>query len=104
MGVKHAPEVVPSWRDMAAGSDFQKKLYSRDLGSKVEHLLIYGNKSKRSLLLPPDNDGTVSVASQRFAPVLRAAVYFKPFYSDHVEILANPEVIKLTEDLNAVGE
>ena len=97
-GVKHAPEVVPSWRDMEAGSDFQKDLYSRDLGGLVDHLLIYGNKGKKSMILPPENDGTVSVASQRFEPVVKVAVYFKSFYSDHVGILSNPEVIQLTQD------
>ncbi|NOX99162.1 MAG: alpha/beta hydrolase [Verrucomicrobia bacterium] len=96
-GVKHAPEVVPSWRDMAAGSDFQKNLYARSLEGKVEHFLIYGNKGKKSMILPPENDGTVSVASQRHAPVLKASVYFKSFYSDHVGILSNPEVIELTQ-------
>lgn len=97
-GVKHAPEVVPSWRDMEAGSDFQKNLYSRSLNGKVGHLLIYGNKGKKSMILPPENDGTVSVASQKFVPVMRMAVYFKSFYSDHVGILSNPEVIQLTQD------
>ncbi len=96
-GVKHAPEVVPSWRDMAAESDFQKELYARSLAGKVEHLLIYGNKGKKSMFLPPENDGTVSVASQRHGPVLRMSVYFKSFYSDHVGILSNPEVIELTQ-------
>ena len=96
-GVKHAPEVVPSWRDMAAGSDYQKNLYLRSLAGKVEHLLIYGNKSKKSMILPPENDGTVSVASQKHGPVLRMSVYFKSFFSDHVGILSNPEVIELTQ-------
>ncbi len=101
MGVKHAPEVVPSWRDMASGSDFQKDLYSRDLNGKVSHLLMYGTKNTKSMLLPEENDGTVSVKSQTFAPVMSVAVRFKSFYSDHVGILANPEVIKLTEEFLA---
>ncbi len=102
-GVKHAPEVVPSWRDMEAGSDFQTNLYARSLQGKVAHLLIYGNKSRKSMILPPENDGTVSVASQMFAPVIKAAVYFKSFYSDHVGILSNPEVIQLTQEFLEEG-
>ncbi|MFK5923686.1 MAG: alpha/beta hydrolase [Verrucomicrobiota bacterium] len=98
MGVKHAPEVVPSWRDMASGSDFQKDLYSRDLKGQVSHLLMYGTKNTKSMILPEENDGTVSVESQTFAPVMSVAVRFKSFYSDHVGILANPEVIELTEE------
>ena len=98
MGVKHAPKVVPSWRDMAAGSDFQKHLYSRSLKGKVEHLLIYGTKSTKSMVLPDENDGTVSVASQIFEPVRALAVRFEAYYSDHVGILSNPDVIKLTQD------
>ncbi len=100
-GIKHAPEVVPSWRDMAAGSAFQKELYPRRFDSKVDHLLIYGNKGKRSVVLPKENDGTVSVESETFPPVLKLAVRFKAFYSDHVGILSNPEVIKLTQEFLA---
>lgn len=98
MGVKRAPEVVPSWRDMATNSKFQKDLYAKNLGRKVEHLLIYGTKSSKSMVLPDANDGTVSVESQTFAPIMAVAIYFKSFYSDHVGILSNPEVIQLTQD------
>ena len=64
MGVKYAPEVVPSWRDMKHGSDFLNHLYDKKLKGRVNHHLFYSHHAKRSPILPPENDGTVSVASQ----------------------------------------
>jgi len=97
-GVKHAPEVVPSWRDMVADSEFQKHLYARNLAGKVDHLLIYGDKCKKSPFLPPENDGTVSVASQTYNPVSKMVVRLKGFHADHVGILSRPDVIEMVED------
>ena len=97
MGVKHAPEVVPSWRDMMAGSDFQTDLYSEDFSDEVPHLVLYGTKSSKSMILPEENDGTVSVASQTYEPAITSALRAEAFESDHVEILSNPKVIATVE-------
>jgi len=98
MGVKHSPQVVPSWRDMAAGSLFQKQLYGHQLHGRVEHLLIYGDEGKRSLLIPGDNDGTVSVASETYAPVFKHATRTLKVHATHTSILSKPEVIRAVEE------
>jgi pimeloyl-ACP methyl ester carboxylesterase len=103
MGVKFGPVVVPSWRDMVVGSDFQKAVLARPLKGSVDHLLIYGTYRGRSLFLPHENDGAVSVASQ-LAPAARAdAVKIMGFHADHVGILSRPDVERAVEDFLADG-
>ena len=62
MGVRRAPEVVPSWRDMSAGSAFLEELYKKNLKGRVNHHLFYSHRASRSMILPEENDGTVSVS------------------------------------------
>ena len=98
MGVKFGPAVVPSWRDMVTGSDFQKAVLSRPLKGRVDHLLIYGHHASRSLVLPDENDGTVSVASE-LAPAAKAdAAKVVGFDADHVGILSRPDVVQLVQE------
>ena len=101
MGVKFGPAVVPSWRDMVTGSDFQKALLSRRLKGKVDHLLIYGHHSSRSLVLPAENDGTVSVASQLAPRAKDDAVEVVGFDADHVGILSQAEVLRRVDEFLA---
>jgi hypothetical protein len=97
MGVHFSPAVVPSWRDMVSGSEFQKAILSKPLRGSVDHLLLYGTHSSVSFVLPHENDGTVSVASQ-LAPAARAdAVEVIGFDADHVGILSLPEVVSFVE-------
>jgi pimeloyl-ACP methyl ester carboxylesterase len=98
MGVKFGPAVVPSWRDMVTGSDFQKAVLSRPLKGKVDHLLIYGHHASRSLVLPDENDGTVSVASELQPAAKADAVRVVGFDADHVGILSRPEVVQLVQE------
>jgi pimeloyl-ACP methyl ester carboxylesterase len=98
MGVKFGPAVVPSWRDMVAGSPFQKAIFARPLKGRVAHLLIYGHHSSWSLVLPKENDGTVSVASELHEPAVRDAIEVKGFDADHVGILSRPDVVQAVED------
>lgn len=95
-GVKRAPSVIPSWRDMVPGSDFQEDVFRRHLRGKVDHLLLYGHRSKRSLMLPPENDGTVSVKSETDPRAVKDAVEVVGFDEGHVSILSNDEVIRRT--------
>lgn len=93
-GVKRAPSVIPSWHDMVPGSPFQKRVFERRLRGKVDHLLLYGHHAKRSMTLPKENDGTVSVASQTDEHATDDAVEVVGFDEDHVSILSNGEVIR----------
>lgn len=89
MGVKYAPEVVPSWRDMKHGSDFLNHLYDKKLKGRVNHHLFYSHRASRSPILPPENDGTVSVASQLRPDAKADAVDVRGFDEDHVSILSS---------------
>lgn len=89
MGVKYAPEVVPSWIDMKQGSDFLSHLYDQRLKGRVNHHLFYGHHASRSPILPPENDGTVSVASQTRKEATADAVEVRGFDEDHVSILSS---------------
>jgi pimeloyl-ACP methyl ester carboxylesterase len=94
MGVKYAPQVVPSWRDMAHGSDFLTQLFDRRLKGVVAHHLFYSHRASRSRILPPENDGTVSVASQLREEAKEDAVQILGFDEDHVSILSSKAALK----------
>jgi hypothetical protein len=101
MGVKFGPAVVPSWRDMVTGSDFQKAVLARPLKDSVDYLLIYGHHASHSLVLPVENDGTVSVVSQLAPAAKEDARSVVGFDADHVGILSRPEVVELVEEFLA---
>lgn len=88
MGVKWAPTAVPSWYDMEQGSDFLDRLFDRRLKGKVAHHLFYSHRAKRSAIMPGENDGTVSVASQLRAEAKADAASVQGYDEDHVSILS----------------
>jgi pimeloyl-ACP methyl ester carboxylesterase len=94
MGVKYAPEVVPSWYDMSHGSEFLDQLFAKRLKGRVNHHLFYSHKASKSRILPPENDGTVSVASQTRKEAVADAVEVRGFDEDHVSILSSPAALK----------
>lgn len=93
MGVKYAPQVVPSWRDMEHGSDFLKHLYDRRLKGRVKHHLFYSHRASRSPILPAENDGTVSVASQTRPEARADAMEVRGFDEDHISILSSRDAL-----------
>lgn len=96
-GVKRAPSVVPSWRDIEPGSEFIEEIFDDRLGGDVEHLLLYGDKASSGWGLPKENDGTVSVKSMTYEPAVKDAVRTKGYREDHMSILSNPDVIREVE-------
>lgn len=99
MGVKWAPSVVPSWYDMKQGSDFLARLYDRKLKGRVNHHLFYSHRAKRSAVMPAENDGTVSVASQLRPEAKADAVSVQGYDEDHVSILRAPAALSRARDL-----
>lgn len=93
MGVKYAPEVVPSWIDMKHGSDFLTHLFDHPLKSRVSHHLLYGHRAKRSPILPEENDGVVSVASETRKEARADAVEVQGYNEDHLSILTAPDTL-----------
>jgi len=94
MGVKYAPEVVPSWIDMKQGSDFLSHLYDQRLKGRVNHHLFFSHHAGRSPILPPENDGTVSVASQTRKEATADAVEVRGFDEDHISILSSRPALR----------
>ncbi len=78
---------------MANGSDFLDHLYDQDLKGRVNHHLFYSHRAGKSRILPPENDGTVSVASQLRAQAVNDAVDVRGFDEDHVSILSSRKAL-----------
>lgn len=94
MGVKYAPKVVPSWLDMKKGSPFLTNLYTRQLKGRVRHHLFYSHRASRSPILPRENDGIVSVASELRAEATADAYEVRGFDEDHISILSSREALR----------
>jgi hypothetical protein len=92
LGVKHSPAVVPSWRDMQPDGRFMQALFARPLPAGIEHYLLFGHKGGYSMLRP-NNDGTVTLASQLRGPAQSEARRVFGFDEDHVSILTSPQVL-----------
>jgi pimeloyl-ACP methyl ester carboxylesterase len=103
MGVKRAPSVIPSWRDIEPGSEFLGEIFKDRLRGDIDYMLLYGNKSSKAWGLPAENDGTLSVASMTYEPAVKDAVKVRDFPDDHMSILSNPEVIKDVENFLKAG-
>ena len=97
LGVKRAPEAIPSWHDVQSDSRFIRSLLS--VPTPVPHHLIYGTKGKRSAFLPDENDGTVSVESMLDPRAKANAATVDAFEYDHVGILNAREVVSRVESL-----
>ncbi|MBB5353159.1 hypothetical protein HNR46_003413 [Haloferula luteola] len=95
-GVRRAPSVIPSWYDLVPNSTFQQRIFSESISGKTPHLLLYGHRSQSSLVLPAENDGTVSVASETHPQAVADAVEVRGYDEGHVSILSNQEVIRRT--------
>ncbi|ARN22887.1 esterase/lipase family protein [Piscinibacter gummiphilus] len=99
-GVKHAPAVVPSWRDMEPGGPFLVSLFDTPLPAGVDHYLLFGYRGSAGLTRP-NNDGVVTLASQLRGPAQAEAKLVYGFDEDHVSILSSPRVWALVNTLLA---
>lgn len=102
-GVKRAPSVVPSWRDIEPESEFLEDIFKKKLKGEVPYLLIYGDKASSGWGLPAENDGTLSVKSMTRPEAVNDAVKVKKYHEDHVSILSNPSVIRQVEAFLRAG-
>lgn len=92
LGVRHSPAMVPSWRDMQPDGPFMKRLFARSLPNGVDYYLLFGYRGGYSMLRP-NNDGTVTLASQLRSPAQAEARMIYGFDEDHVSILSSPRVL-----------
>ncbi len=99
MGVKWAPSVVPSWHDMKQGSPFLNHLFNQRLKGKVSYHLFHSHRAKYSPFLPKENDGSISVASERRPEALAEARSEQGYNEDHVSILTSRAALKRAREI-----
>jgi len=99
MGVKMAPEVVPSWRDVGPASEFVQSLFDRPLPPEVRYALYFGYGSG-SKLSKQATDGVVPVESQLPRQAQDAAWVVSGFAESHTTILRSKAMSqRLNRDL-----
>jgi len=87
-GVEFSPVVVPSWRDVAAGSEFVRALHARHLPAAVDYRLVFSYQPGE------DGDGVVPVASQIPLSLQDEADHVQGFEASHAGILRDPEFVR----------
>ncbi len=100
-GVKMAPEVVPSWRDVGPKSQFIQSLFNRPFPADIDYALYFGfgSSSKKS---KQGTDGTVLVRNAMPREAQDSAVVVSGFAESHTGILTNKATVEqLNEDLEA---
>lgn len=101
-GVKMAPQVVPSWRDVGPKSEFIQSLFDRPFPPDIEYALYFGfgSSSKKS---KQGTDGTVLVRNALPREAQDAATVVSGFAETHTGILVNRATVQqLNEDMSAL--
>jgi len=92
IGANYSPAVIPSWLDMQPEGDFIKSLFREKLPPDIEYYLLFGYRGNRNLLRP-NNDGTVTLASQLDLRAQSEAKATFGLNEDHTGILASRELL-----------
>lgn len=85
-GVERSPVVLPSWIDVAEGSDFLQVLLEQPLPPSVPHHLFFGFQGGAG------SDGVIALESQLDEKVQRGAASVYGFPDDHTAILKSAAV------------
>jgi pimeloyl-ACP methyl ester carboxylesterase len=96
-GVEYAPEVVPSWRDLAPGSDFLETLFERPLPASARHYLMFTYHLDRSfgdMVSVESSDGVVPLRSQLRHEAQNQAKRVAGFDQTHVGVLSDPALLE----------
>ncbi len=91
-GVKYSPAVVPSWKDMQPEGEFIKSLFLKKLPPAINYYLFFGHKGNRNPFRP-NNDSSVTLASQLDLRPQSEARMTYGFDEDHISILSSKEVL-----------
>ena len=103
-GIRYLRKPVPSWIDVSPGSEFLLRLYDTPLPKGTTHHLIYGSIAGEKLWMKEPNDGIVTVASETEPKIARNAASVRHLFREHVEILNQPETLRLIEARLGAGE
>lgn len=85
-GVRFAPTVVPSWIDMQADSEFQRRLRQEGLPAATAHDLYFSYRGR-------GDDGTVTLRSQLQPAVQAGARRVLGFDEDHTSVLGQAALL-----------
>jgi len=97
LAVKHLDFPVPSWRDMAPGSEYLKEIFSKPLPTGTRHDMLFSYKSSGGFGLPDENDGVVAVQSELLPEVQEQAASVLGLYESHMGILVSPITLRRIE-------
>ena len=91
-GLRFAPEPVPSWIDMAPGSEFLARI-ARPFDPPVPWYLFFGFRRGHNASMPMSSDSVVSMKSQLPWWAQQQAREMFGFDDDHMEILTDEVAI-----------
>ena len=92
-GIRHLKKPVPSWLDVAPGSDFLLAMYATPLPKGTTYYLIYGSKEGGPIWLKEANDGVVTVASETDPRIKKESSAVTHYRYGHVEILNQSDTL-----------
>ena len=101
-GLSSSPVSVPSWEDVAEGSQFIEELYQQALPSSLEFYLFFSYGGNRRFHRDA-NDGTVTLPSQLDPRAKSTARRVEGFHEDHITVLSSSDVEQKLNELLAVG-
>jgi hypothetical protein len=90
-GVDYAPRVVPSWKDVAAGSAFFDRLYRQKCSPEVPSYLFFGYRDDSLVKSRSASDGVITPKSQLDPRKQLTAHKVYAFDATHVGILNHEE-------------
>jgi pimeloyl-ACP methyl ester carboxylesterase len=99
-GGEPSPTVVPTWVDMAPGSQFLERMFRTPLPTQCPYYLLfsYGGYAPR---LRDANDGVVALSSELALPAQHTAKKVYGFDASHMSILRSAEVSQTLNTLLA---
>ena len=92
-GVKHAPIVLPAWRDLNPEGQFIENLFRKPLPSTVKHQLLYAYANPDTFKPVDNSDGVVPIYSQLRPVAQEQSSLNYGFNSSHTGILKNESAI-----------
>jgi len=87
-GVEASPIVIASWRDLATGSDYIKKVHKWQVPSNTAYHLVF------SYLSGEEGDGVVPLSSQLSLSLQDEATKIYGFQAQHAQILKDDDFIQ----------
>ena len=97
--VKREVELVPSWKDVAAGSDFVTRIHEVPLPKELPFHLFFGWGKGGTHGPSTAGDGTITLASQLDPRAQAAATGMTGFADTHVGVLEDPAAIRALAEL-----